>query len=108
MYLAFFIKSTIAFSAVTAQKEPTMRESLAETLKNLHEQLAAEQQLDAQQVAMLRSAAEEIEQTLDRADVSSAGLAQEMQAKSLSFADTHPVLVQIIGRIADLLSQMGI
>jgi hypothetical protein len=85
-----------------------MRESLAETLKNLHEQLAAEQQLDAEQVAMLRSAAQEIEQTLDHADVSSAGLAQEMQAKSLSFSDTHPVLVQTIGRIADLLSQMGI
>ncbi len=85
-----------------------MRESLEETLKNLHEQLAAEKQLDPDQVAMLRSAAEEIEQTLDRADVSSAGLAQEMQTKSASFSETHPMLAQTIGRIADLLSQMGI
>ena len=96
------------FTTVIDQKEITMRESLAETLKNLHEQLSAEQRLNAEQIAMLRSAVEEIEQTLDRTDVSSAELAQEMQAKSLSFADSHPVLVQTIGRIADLLSQMGI
>lgn len=85
-----------------------MRESLEETLKNLHEQLAAEHLLDAEQVAMLRSAATEIEETLDRADVNSAGLAQDMQVKSLSFSETHPMLAQTIGRIADLLSQMGI
>ena len=85
-----------------------MCEPLEETLKNLHEQLAAEQQLDAEQVALLRSAALEIEETLDRADVNSAELAQQMQAKSLSFSETHPMLAQTIGRIADLLAQMGI
>jgi SMC interacting uncharacterized protein involved in chromosome segregation len=85
-----------------------MRESLEETLRHLHEQLAAETELDAEQVALLRSAAQEIEQTLDRADISSAELAQQMQTKSLSFSETHPMLAQTIGRIADLLSQMGI
>ncbi len=85
-----------------------MRESLEETLKNLHDQLANEQQLDAAQVALLRSAAQEIEETLDRTDISSAGLAQQMQANSHSFSETHPMLAQTIGRVADLLSQMGI
>ncbi len=85
-----------------------MRESLNETLRNLREQLAVEQSLDAEQVVLLRRAAEEIEQTLDRSDVDSRELAEQMRNDSLSFADTHPMLVQTIGRVADLLSQMGI
>lgn len=93
---------------IEATREQVMRESLEATLKDLHEQLAAEQQLDAEQVALLRQAAMEIEETLDRADVSSAGLAQDMQARSLTFSETHPMLAQTIGRVADLLSQMGI
>lgn len=85
-----------------------MRESLNETLRNLREQLAEEQSLDAEQVVLLRRAADEIEQTLDRSDVDSRELAEQMRTESLSFADTHPMLVQTIGRVADLLSQMGI
>ncbi len=85
-----------------------MRESLNETLRNLHEQLASDRTLDAEQIALLRSAANEIEETLDNAEVNSLDLAQRMQANSLSFSASHPMLVQTIGRIADLLSQMGI
>lgn len=85
-----------------------MRESLNETLRNLREQLAGEQSLDAEQIALLRRAAEEIEETLDRSDIDSRELAEQMRDNSLSFKDTHPVLVQTIGRVADLLSQMGI
>ncbi len=92
-----------------------MPESLTETLRNLREQLrtlreqlAAEQSLDAEQVVLLRRAADEIEETLERSDVNSHDLAEQMRNDSLSFSETHPVLVQTIGRIADLLSQMGI
>lgn len=85
-----------------------MRESLNETLRNLREQLAAERSLDAEQIDLLRHAAEEIEETLDRSDVDSRDLAEQMKNNSLSFSETHPVLVQTIGRVADLLSQMGI
>ncbi|MEZ6150278.1 MAG: DUF4404 family protein [Pirellulaceae bacterium] len=85
-----------------------MRESLNETLRILHEQLASDRTLDAEQIALLRSAANEIEETLDNAEVNSLDLAQRMQANSLSFSESHPMLVQTIGRIADLLSQMGI
>lgn len=85
-----------------------MREPLNETLRTLREQLAAEESLDAEQIALLRRAADEIEETLDRTDVNSGELAERMRHDSLSFSETHPVLVQTIGRIADLLSQMGI
>lgn len=85
-----------------------MRQSLEETLRELHEQLDAAGDLDAEQLAMLRGAASEIEQTLDRADVSSHTIAQRLQEESLSFSQSHPVLVETIGRIADLLSRMGI
>ncbi len=85
-----------------------MLESLSDTLKNLHEQLAAEKTLDAEQIALLRSAVIEIEETLDNAEINSADLAQRMQTNSLTFSESHPLLVQTIGRIADLLAQMGI
>ncbi len=85
-----------------------MRESLTETLQALHQQLAQEQSLDAQQLALLRQAVAEIEETLDRSDVDSHGLAKKMQDDSLSFTESHPMLAQTIGRITDLLAQMGI
>ena len=85
-----------------------MRESLEETLRTLHQQLAQDQELDAQQLDMLRQAVGEIEETLDRSDVDTHSLAQKMQADSLSFTESHPVLAQTIGRITDLLAQMGI
>ncbi len=85
-----------------------MRQSLEETLTELRQQLNSTVDLDAEQIAMLRNAVTEIEDTLDKADVNSHSIAQRMHEHSLSFSETHPVLVQTIGRIADLLSRMGI
>ncbi|MCA9133275.1 MAG: DUF4404 family protein [Planctomycetales bacterium] len=85
-----------------------MRQNLEETLRDLHEQLAHAQDLDAEQVELLRAAVTEIEKTLDRTDVNSANLAEQLQEATERFSGSHPVLVQTVGRIADLLQQMGI
>lgn len=85
-----------------------MRQTLEETLQDLHDQLSRTEDLDAEEVAMLRHAANEIQATLDQADVSSAGLARRLQEATQHFSETHPRLTQTVGRIADLLSQLGI
>jgi hypothetical protein len=85
-----------------------MRQSLEDTLRELHEQLANAENLEPSEVEMLRGAVVEIQETLDQSDVSSSELAQGLRNKTLSFSETHPMLAQTIGRIADMLSQMGI
>ena len=85
-----------------------MRERLEDTLQELHEQLAGAQDLDTEQRELLRSALAEIQDTLDDSNVSSSTLAQRLWEATQRFSETHPILTQTAGRIADLLSQMGI
>ena len=85
-----------------------MRETLDETLKDLHDQLGSIEDLDDERIEMLRNAVAEIQATLDEQHVSSAGLAQRLQEATQQFNSSHPVLTNTVGRIADLLSQLGI
>ncbi len=85
-----------------------MREKLEETLRELHEILADEQDLTEEDKRRLREAAEEIQQTLDDESVDSATLAQRLVESTRRFRDTHPLLTNTVGRLADLLAQMGI
>ena len=85
-----------------------MRQTLDEILVQLHEQLANVDDLDDEQVQQLRAAVAEIESTLDRTDVSSAGLAGRLEEATRQFSHSHPTLTTTVGRIADLLAQMGI
>ena len=85
-----------------------MRQNLDETLHDLHEQLENVQDLDESQIEMLRNAVAEIKATLDHQHVSSAGLAEQLEEATQKFSSSHPVLTNTIGRMADLLSQMGI
>ncbi len=85
-----------------------MRPELEETLSQLHLQLESIDDLDEAEVERLRAAAHEIQSTLDRSDISSASLAERLQEATSKFSQSHPVLTNTVGRIADLLSQMGI
>ncbi|MFO0943957.1 MAG: DUF4404 family protein [Pirellulales bacterium] len=85
-----------------------MRQTLDETLSELHQQLASAKELDEAQRIKLRQALEEIQQTLDNSQVSSASLATQLKQAVAQFENSHPQLTNSIGRIADLLSQMGI
>jgi hypothetical protein len=89
-------------------KARRVRETLDQTLKDLHQQLAEVEDLDDEHVEMLRQALTEIQQTLDEKDVSSAGIADRLREATQQFSGSHPVLTNTVGRIADLLSQMGI
>jgi CII-binding regulator of phage lambda lysogenization HflD len=85
-----------------------MREKLETTLAELHQQLVSAGDLEEQERLQLRQAAEEIQRTLDDTEVSSYSLAQRLQQATSHFEHTHPQLTNTIGRIADLLSQLGI
>ncbi len=85
-----------------------MRQTLEQTLNELHEQLAGAQDLDEAQKTRLRQAVDEIQQTLDDSKVSSASLATQLKQAVAQFEQSHPALTNSIGRIADLLAQMGI
>jgi uncharacterized protein (DUF2336 family) len=85
-----------------------MRQTLEETLNELRQQLLDSASLDPEQREQLRQAADEIHTTLDDSTVSSHGLAERLQKATIHFEHTHPQLTNTIGRIADLLAQMGI
>ncbi|MEZ6135844.1 MAG: DUF4404 family protein [Pirellulaceae bacterium] len=85
-----------------------MRQKLEEVLAQLHAELENVDGLDDEQIVMLRTAAAEIQTTLDHADVNSASLAQRLEEATRQFSQSHPTLTNTVGRIADILSQMGI
>lgn len=85
-----------------------MREELETTIDHLKEQLASPEQMDPRELEELKSALEKITATLDEKEVSSAGLAKMLHDQTEAFQESHPVLVQTVGRLADMLQQMGI
>ena len=85
-----------------------MRAELEATLSKLHDQLNDVTDLDEGDAEQLRRSVAEIQATLDRQDVSSFSLAQRLHERVQEFGDSHPVLTREVGRVADLLGQMGI
>lgn len=85
-----------------------MRNDLEDALRQLHSALESIENLEPDEAERLRGAAARISSTLDQQDVDSATLAKQLQKQTESFQESHPVLTQTVGRIADMLSQMGI
>lgn len=85
-----------------------MREELEETIAHLREQLSDHENMGTAEAAELQKALEEISSSLDEHSVDSASLAKLFQDQTQAFQESHPVLTQTVGRLADMLSQMGI
>jgi len=85
-----------------------MSERLHVTIQELRTQLDASAELDQQDRKHLVEAIDEIQQSLDRSDVSSAGLAERFHETTERFVDAHPHLTRAAGQVADILAQMGI
>ena len=85
-----------------------MRKKLEATLQELHDYLSSVKDIDEDQAEMLRASLAEIQATLDSQEVDSSSLAKSLVDRTLSFSETHPTLTSAVGRVADLLSQMGI
>jgi ElaB/YqjD/DUF883 family membrane-anchored ribosome-binding protein len=85
-----------------------MRQTLEETLQQLHSLLTNAADLDQSQREKLRQMVDEIRQTLDDADTDSVGLGTRLVNAASQFEHSHPTITNTIGRIADMLAQMGI
>lgn len=85
-----------------------MRTELEKTLDQLHHQLQDVSELDDDERERLRTTVQQIKASLDETEVSSYSLATGLQTATQSFSDAHPKLTENLGRVADMLSQMGI
>lgn len=89
-----------------------MRVQLEQTLNELHSHLADIKTLESDERERLQQAVEEIQQSLDQDDVSSLSLAERLaeglDEATTQFSEAHPTIANSVGRIADMLSQMGI
>jgi uncharacterized protein YukE len=85
-----------------------MHEPLRNTLRQLHDQLNALDELEASEREQLETAIREIHDSLDRFDIKSSDLAKRFHQSTAKFSDNHPHLTQTAGQFADILSQMGI
>lgn len=90
------------------------REELKRTLESLHEELAQSAEVDPEVRKLLTDVAGDIEQALQKEPTESegggeeSGLIDRVNDLGSHFEEQHPKLAQIIGRIADGLSQLGI
>ena len=85
-----------------------MRTQLEETLDQLRAQLAGLDHIAPEQRQRLEATVNELQQSLDHNDVSSQSFAERLSEATLQFQESHPSLTNSVGRIADMLAQMGI
>ena len=88
-----------------------MSDDLRETLEQLHQQLAAADNLDADTVERLRTTMDEVRATLEKRqapDEPPAGRSDWLTETAQHFEESHPTLAGTITRLVDLLGQAGI
>jgi len=87
------------------------REELHATLERLHEQLGDADDLDDQLRAELRDAIGDIGQALERreeAGEDDASLADRLGELTQEFESSHPRLAETVGRVVNMLANLGI
>jgi len=95
------------------------KEKIEELLRQLQNELAEADNVDADLSEKLRATATEIQTALHRQpplpavmgespDAESAGVIDQLRDAAERFKDSHPTLTNTVGRIADALSQLGI
>lgn len=95
------------------------KEKIEELLRQLHNELAEADDVDADLSEKLRGTATEIQTALarqqslpevlgDSDDAESPGVIDQLRDAAERFEDSHPTLTNTVGRIADALSQLGI
>ena len=81
---------------------------LSEALDVVHRELSQSEHLDEQEVEQLRVTIGEIEAALGRQHESGESLSDRVAGSARRFEQSHPKLTETLGRIADILQQMGI
>ncbi len=85
------------------------RQRVAILLEELHEELATADSVDATLAAQLREAVDDIQATLaENEPTDTLPLVQRLRESVYHLPENHPALRNMIGRVADALSQIGI
>ncbi len=82
-------------------------QELTDALKVVHQQLAESDHLDPEDVEKLRETIGEIQAVLGEQD-HDGSLSDRVAGSARKFEESHPVLTKTLGRVADMLQQMGI
>ena len=84
---------------------------LLDTLKQLHDELSREQDVDPETVALLQTLTGDIERVLQRRGGASTAdvkpVASGLRDLMLRFEADHPQLAAAVGKVADSLAAMG-
>lgn len=83
-------------------------QDLTKALAKLSQELSDAGNLDAGDVDQLRATMNEIQAILDRKTADAESLTERVTSSAKRFEQSHPVLTESLGRIADILQQMGI
>ncbi len=83
-------------------------QELTAALETVHQQLSEADHLDPSEVEKLRTTMTEIQEVLDRQSNEGETLSERVAHSAQRFEESHPVLTDTLGRIADMLQQMGI
>ncbi len=82
-------------------------QELTAALEVVHQQLSEADHLDPHDVEKLRHTMKEIQAALSE-QRQEASLSEQISSSARKFEESHPVLTTTLGRIADMLQQMGI
>lgn len=83
-------------------------DELTTALAALHRQLNSSEDLDSEDLAGLQATMSEIQAVLSESSEQSKTLSGRVSESARRFEESHPVLTESLGRIADILQQMGI
>ncbi len=83
--------------------------ALSEILEELHQTLERVSEIGSEEREALRLAARDIRGALGRAPAEGeSSLSEQLRDAVERFEDSHPKLTQVVGRVADALSDIGI
>ncbi|TWT81769.1 hypothetical protein CA13_32220 [Planctomycetes bacterium CA13] len=84
------------------------KDDLIKALHIVHQELEEAENLDTSDVERLRATMKEIQSVIDEQADGPTTLSKQVTDSARSFEESHPVLTNTLGRIADMLQQMGI
>lgn len=83
-------------------------EDLLHALEVVHQEIRQSEHLDQDEVERLRETMREIQAALDSQEEETSTFSTRIADSARHFEESHPQLTQTLGRIADMLQQMGI
>jgi len=82
-------------------------QELNDALEVVHQQLAEADHLDPLDVEKLKETMNQIQAALGN-QTQEKSLSEQVSSSAKKFEESHPVLTKTLGRVADMLQQMGI